>query len=122
MHTTTHSDTSPPATNWRPIIAEGAAIWIALLFGFILLPAGHPLVVGIALSTVLGGPLLPIALWADLRQTQTMSNCPPSLSEYWQNISNDVVGSLLNRTALGTKRASLFDCESRTHAPCGCCD
>ena len=119
MHTT-HLDTSPPAATWRPTIVEGIAIWVATLFGFILLPAGHPLVIGIALSTVLGGPLFPIALLADLRQTQTMSNCPPTLSEYSRNISTDILDSLLNQTALGTTRASLFNCGPRTPASCGC--
>lgn len=122
MHTTTSSDISPPAANWRPTIVEGIVIWITILFGFVFLPAGHPLVIGIALSTVLGGPLLPIALWADLRQTQTVSNCPPTLGEYSRNISTDMLGSLLNQTALGTKRASLFDCGSRTPESCGCSD
>lgn len=122
MHTNTPSDTHPPATNWRPTIVIGIAIWIAILFGSVFLPAGHPLAIGIALSAILGGPLFPIALWADLRQTQTVSNCPPTLGEYSRNILIDMLGSLLNQTALGANRASLFNCGPRTSASCDCSD
>lgn len=32
-----------PETNWRSAIAQGVAIWMALIVGFVVLPAGHPL-------------------------------------------------------------------------------
>lgn len=54
---------SVPETNWRSAIAQGVMIWMALIVGFVVIPTGHPLLVGIAASTPLGAPLLPVALF-----------------------------------------------------------
>lgn len=62
---------------------------------------------------ILGAPLLPAALWADLRQTRRVSQCPPTTAEYSQNVLADMLSSVLNRTALGTERAALFDCGTK---------
>ncbi len=99
-----------PETNWRSAIAQGAAVWMALIVGFAVLPAGHPLLDGIAASTLLGAPLLPVALFMDLRQARRASNCPPTIGVYFSNLLADVADSIVNRTAFGTGRVALYVC------------
>lgn len=120
MHQTNKSDTHLPATNWRPAIAEGISIWIAILGMFVFLPPSQPLSIAIALATILGGPLLPLALLADFRQAWTMSNCPPTPDEYLWNIAADIRSSFLGRTVLGTHRSVLFDCSRNPALSCPC--
>jgi hypothetical protein len=120
MYSTNQSDTHPPATNWRPVIAQGIAIWLAILIGLVYVPSSHPAAVGIVLSMILGAPLLPVALVADLRQARHVSECPPTTGEYFQNVLTDMTSSVFNRTALGTERTALFDCGPRNQKVCGC--
>lgn len=86
-------------------------MWLVILMGVGYLPAGHPAAIGIVLSIVLGAPLLPLALWADLRQARDVSNCPPTTREYLQNVSSDMKNSIVNHTTLGTEQVALFDCD-----------
>ncbi len=116
MTSTEQSCTQSAAINWRPVIAQGIAVWVAIAVALGFLPSSHPATIGIALSMVLGAPLLPISLWADLRQTRNASECPPTTGEYLENVCCDMIDSVSNRTALGAQRAMLYDCSPRTRS------
>lgn len=95
-------------------------MWVVILIGLVYIPPDHPAAIGIALSMTLGAPLLPVALWADLRQTRRVSECPPATGAYLQNVLADILSSILNRTALGTERTALFNCGLRNQSLCDC--
>jgi hypothetical protein len=48
---------------WLAVWRQGLALWAAIAVGFVLVPAGHPVELGLAVSAVLASPMVPFGLY-----------------------------------------------------------
>ncbi|QIO21984.1 hypothetical protein [Haloarcula sp. JP-L23] len=99
-----------PAHNWRPTVVHGAILWTLLLGAALVVPAGHPLELGVAVAGVFVLPTLPVALCCDYRQARRAGACDPGVEAYLRNLAYDVRTTLIRGDSLGSERRAFDSC------------
>lgn len=99
-----------PAHNWRHTVSYGLVFWAAVAAAWLLVPAGHPLQLGVVLSGLFAAPLLPVALCCDYRQARRIGACEPDVRAYLSNLGRDIATAIAGRRALGEERREFLQC------------
>ncbi|MFB6224322.1 MAG: hypothetical protein ABEH86_11700 [Haloarcula sp.] len=99
-----------PVHNWRHTVIYGVVFWATVVGGWLVVPASHPLQLGVALSGLFAAPLLPVALYCDYHQARRGGTCDPGLRAYLSNLVRDITTAVTGRSGLGEQRREFIRC------------